>query len=221
MDKRTLVAGLIAGVVVACSEPATHAVGGAMMDAGEVIADAGAGMETGGIGSIIADAAAGVGGALQDAGNAMVDAASADGGPGDAAAQEPAEPTVLQTTCNIEAGRRVDYTDPVGFSTSTVFYAEVDIGDRPITDLAGAVFIFCDREIFGQDPFAPGACGANLTCTPVGTARPAQDCYVQSYMDVRGSAVSTTCGARSFNMQDGTMTFESGYRWNSVRLVIP
>src|SRR3989304_2667925 len=103
MDKRTLVAGLIAGVVVACSEPATHAGGGAMMDAGEVIADA----------------AAGVGGALQDAGNAMVDAASADGGPGDAAAQEPAEPTVLQTTCNIEAGRRVDYTDPVGFSPPT------------------------------------------------------------------------------------------------------
>ena len=82
---RTISAGVVAGVVVACSSAATDMAGEAMRDVGEMVADAGAGLRDAGM-EMIGEAGVGAGEMLIDAGAAMVDSAAALDGSGSSVA---------------------------------------------------------------------------------------------------------------------------------------
>ncbi len=233
MDRRTLVAGLLAAVVISCSGPAREAVGAMVQDAGEAMAGAGRGMAGPGAGmqndpgsmpntpdGMLVDA----GKMLEDAGTMLHDAGAALGGQGgsssDASAQAPTEPTVIDGACDVESGRRV--TGPTGPTSSSLFsqlYAEVDIGTRTAKELAGATFIMCDYEAMGPAA-APATCPADATCENVGTyPRPQSDCTVYSFFELRGSKAIASCGSRNEVTVGGTTTV-SGGRWRTVQFVI-
>jgi hypothetical protein len=84
MKKHTVTAGIIAGVVVACSGPGLDAMGGMMHDAGHAVAGAGGSLanagrgmlagSSGSAGQLIADASVDAGKVLQDAGQMLSDA---------------------------------------------------------------------------------------------------------------------------------------------------
>jgi hypothetical protein len=75
-EARTIGAGLIAAVALACSDAAGELAGSMMQDAGETITDAGERMRDAGM-RMLGDAAIEAGALLDDAGVTLMDAATA------------------------------------------------------------------------------------------------------------------------------------------------
>lgn len=211
MDRRTVLAGLVAAAVVACGAPARDMLGEAMKDAGEAMEGAGRAGHGGRGGSALTDA----GQALQDAGAALVD----DAGELDAgrAVAQPAESTVLEGTCSTLSGRR--YTNGSEASGAATYYAKVPVGDRDALELVGASLVLCDWTVIGEPPLA--ACPENTVCDALGTFPwPSGECSVVSSFEVRDGAVWAPCGSRTETSTAGRTT-QWGGRWGSVSLVVP
>ena len=209
MDKRTMVAGLLAAAALACGEPARDVLGEMMRDAGSAMEGMGRAGRGTGVG-MLADA----GRALQDAGGALADA-----GESDAAVAQPspaAEPTIIEGTCTALSGRR--FTNGADASGSATYYAKVSTEGRNAYELVGAALVLCDWDVIGV---APLECPLNTVCDELGTFPwPAAGCEVRSSFEVREGAVWAPCGARTETSSAGrTATY--GGKFASIKLVIP
>lgn len=199
MDRKTLIAGLLAAVAIACGEAAGEVASGAMIETGDMLRDAG--ME------MLADAATEAGQALGDGGSE-----------GDASAQ-PAAPTVLEGECEIETGTR-ETRETGSYRISTRFYAEVDVSAYTPEQLAGAAFVLCDLEEEDMTNPPPPECGDELSTECVGEyPLPRADCIVEPRIEVYEGMARVRCG-QYFEEDFGELQVE-GYRYESVKLVIP
>lgn len=200
MDRKTVIAGLLAAVAIACGEAAGEVTSGAMIETGDMLRDAGLDM--------LADAATEAGEALGDGGAPE----------GDAAAQ-PVGPTVLEADCEIESGTRETREDG-SYRISTKLYAELDVSAYQPEQLVGAAFVLCELEEERMNNPRPEKCGDDLPIECVGDfPLPLPDCTIETRIEVREGKALVRCGDY-FEDDQGGLQIE-GHRYESVKLVIP
>jgi hypothetical protein len=222
MDRRTVVAGLIASFAIACSGPAAELAGGMMQDAGDALAGMGGELADAGMAGL-GGAVAGLGGAMAGVGGALSGGAGGNdgggfGGMSDASAQsEP--PLIFEGECDVESGRSTNITAIDQTHTSIGYYAEFPVPGRTPEELIGATVLLCNWEPIGTQEMP---CADGTTCTDFGTyPRPRSECTVQSIVEFADGKISTWCGSSNEIKNGDAVVSASGGKYTSVRLALP
>jgi hypothetical protein len=217
MDRRTLWAGLVAAVAIACGDAAGELASNSMIETGGKLADAGETLRDSGM-EMLGDAADGMGQMLADAGSMLGDS----GQPvGDASAQ-PLAPTVLEGECELETG--VHETSDNGDSRIELkLYAEVDVSAYAPEQLIGAAFVLCELEEESKlNPPRP-PCDDDDDALPSCVGEyplPLADCVIETTIEVQDGKARVYCGEH-YEKETSDSMESSGHVYESVRLVIP
>ena len=213
--------------IAACGSRAGNIAGDAMMDAGEVLTEAGSEMRDA-LGLPEAEASVDSAVPQDTAVDVQTDAQSdsqvvvADSG-GDGATGGTTR-TVLTSSCDqLSTITQVNDADPDVTLVQDAWFAEFDVPDLDPLDPPLMAVWTCDFESFGPgvDWVSQGPpCTADWTCSSSGT-RPPAGCSEGLVSRIAPGKAWVSCGSRQrFTDADGLESSLQGTRWATVRLVV-
>lgn len=204
-----VLAGIVAGLVVACSDIATETMGDMAVDAGGLLRQMGSAMES--AGDDLVDA----GDTVRDTAGAMVKDAAAQGSEGATAP----EPIYMESACDIVV-KTTNTTYPDAgddrFTRTEQHYAEFDIGDLGPGTIRGLTVVLCG---YAPQPAKASTCPEGAICAPETDAT--LSCAAQGGAQVEAGKVRVACG--TVFQQRGVIGGAAGgfdYTWSTVRLTV-